>query len=230
MPTDQPLGAGIADQQAPATRIEDWKRPSEAVPAAEDGFYADLPSGNRVFMTRTLDMPILLRTGRIPNPLAGIVQKMIDTRSTAFPKEAAEPEVIMQLLDLLNETAVRCIIEPPFDAPAKRQKGETAEEVTARLEDWLPAFTKHGLEQHREALEADPNHDAKPLCGCQRKISVWDLTMEDRFFIFAVAQGAAADLASFREQQASHVADLQAGEGVRKPTKRTGGTRPKKKK
>lgn len=231
MPNDRPLGEGLADQNLTPTAPSAWKKATDVTaPEAEaEGFIAELPSGNVVKMTRTLDMPILLKTGRIPNPLAGIVQKMMDTRSAQFPQEASDPAVLMQLLDLLNETAVRAIISPPFDAPAKREKGETAEAYQERLEGWQPSFTDVGQKQHLASIKEDEDHGNGP-CFCERKVSVWDMTMDDRFFVFAVAQGAAADLASFREQQSSLVAGLQAGSGVRKPTKRTGGARPKKKK
>lgn len=229
MPTDPALGAGLADQKLVPTSPSAWKRTGQEPVPEEDGFIAELPSGNVVRMTRTLDMPILLKTGKIPNPLAGIVQNMIDTRSTVFPVDQTDQKVLMQLLDLLNETAVRAIIEPPFDMPAKRQKGESAEKYMERLEDWQPEFTELGRQQHAKAIKEDPDHAEGP-CFCERKISAWDMTMEDRFFVFAVAQGAAADLASFREEQERALAVLQAGEGVRKPTKRTGGTRSKKKK
>lgn len=200
MPTDQ-----NTQETAPlqVTQVGDWKTGREAVTSdgEEQGFITELPSGNVVRVMRTLDMPVLLKTGQIPNPLAGIVQGMIDTRSTTFPAAATDTQVLMQLLDLLNETAYRAILEPPFDMPEKRKKSETAEQYQERLEEWQPA---------------------------KGKISVWDLTQEDRFYIFALAQGAAADLASFRAEQASALADVQAGAGVRKPTKRTGGSGSKK--
>lgn len=200
MPTDQKTTTPALTP----TSVSDWKRgPDPVAGSEEEGFITELPSGNVVRIIRTLDMPVLLKTGQIPNPLAGIVQGMIDQRTATFPVEATDTKVLMQLLDLLNETAFRAILEPPFDMPEKRQKSETAEQYQERLDGWQPA---------------------------EGKISVWDLTMEDRFFIFALAQGAAADLASFREEQARSLADVQASQGVRQPTKRTGGARPKKKK
>lgn len=228
MPNDQPLGAGLADQKLVPTSIGAWQKQEEPKAAPEDGFIAELPSGNIVLMTRTLDLQLLLKTGKIPNPLAGIVQTMIDKKSTAFPVDQTDQKVLMQLLDLLNETAVRAIITPPFDAPAKRAKGQKAEDYQEYLEEWLPALTEDGAVQHAAALAEDADHAAS--CKCERKVSVWDMTMDDRFFVFAVAQGAAADLAAFRAEQERLVGDLQAGQGVRKPTKRTGGTRSKKKK
>lgn len=192
----------VSDQTLEPTSIKDWKREPVQVATEVEGFIAELPSGNVVRMVRTMDMPLLLKTGQIPNPLAGIVQGMIDSRTTQFPFDEMDTEVMMQLLDLLHETVVRSVIEPPFSMPAKRiRKGkdkETPEAYMQRLEDWEP----------------DPD-----------TISVWDMDMSDRFFIFAVAQGAAADLASFREEQDRALADLQASAGVRDATQRAGGAR-----
>lgn len=224
---------GLPDQSQTPTSISSWKKgPAIPKPTRAEGFIVDLPSENVVLMTRTMDMPILLKTGKIPNPLAGIVQRMIDTRNPEYPQEAMDTEVMMQLLDLMHETIVRCVLEPPFDMPAPRVRSgkdiETAEDYQQRLSEWTPDFTEDGEREHITLMDSDPEHEKS--CECERKISVWDMYMDDRLYIFAVAQGAAADLASFRKEQERNVADLQAGERVRVPTKRTGGSRSKKSK
>lgn len=217
MPTEQQEAAPrFTDQSKIPTPASEWKsgRASESEALREDSFIVDLPSGNTVEMTRTVDMTVMLATGQIPNPLAGIVQKMIDSKTPNFPAEAGKDQkAMMQLLDLLNENACRVIISPKFAMPAKRshdengvrRKGpeETPEDYMDRLGQWT---CPEGF------------------------VSAWDLSMDDRLYIFAVAQGAAADLASFRLEQERNVEHLQASNGVRSPTKRTGGTRPKKKK
>lgn len=196
------LGAGLADQTLKPTSVSDWRRPVDSVLEADrEGFIVELPSGNVIRMTRTMDMATLLKTGKIPNPLAGIVQSMIDNHTPIFPKTIKEGDAIMQLLDLMNEMAVRCIMEPPFDMPEARQKNETAEQYQDRLSTWEPA---------------------------EGKISVWDLTPEDRQYIFAISQGAAADLASFREESDAAMEAFQASLRVPKPSKRTGGAKSKK--
>jgi hypothetical protein len=48
----------------------------------------------------------------------------------------------------------------------------------------------------------------------ENAISVADLTLEDKMFIFSFSQGAAGDLESFRAQQAAVVANVPDGEGV----------------
>ena len=189
-------GEGLADQTLTPTAPGEWKTTQDQ-PTDEVGFIAELPSGNVVRMTRSLDMPILLKTGQIPNPLAGIVQKMIDTRSSTIPLDSTDTQSLMQLLDLLNETAVKVVLSPKFSGPERRKQGETAEAYQQRLEGWKP----------------DPD-----------TISIWDMTMEDKMFVFAVAQGAAADLARFRDEQERSLADLQASQGVREQALRDGGS------
>lgn len=46
-------------------------------------------------------------------------------------------------------------------------------------------------------------------------LSIFDLSDEDQFFIYSVAQGGATDLESFREQQARAMELVRAREGVR---------------
>lgn len=216
------LEDGLADQTLKPTPVSAWKKQDYEPVVEDEGFIAELPSGNVVRMTRTMDMAVLLKTGQIPNPLAGIVQTMIDQRTTDFPASMADDmAALTQLLDLMNETAVRVILEPPFDMPEKRKKNETGEQYQARLEVWKPDFTDEGKKQHKLHSETDE-------CTCERKISAWDLTPEDRQYIFAVAQGAAADLARFREEQERVMASLQTRKPVPKPTKRTSRAKSKK--
>ncbi len=203
------------DTSKQVTSVTDWKKPSHIGAnneSMDEGFIIDLPTGNRVKLRRSLNMGLMLASGRIPNPLAGVVQRMIDQRSTAWPKEADEDvQIQQQMVEMLKETAVAVVIDPPFAGPEARSKvrsetggfiKETAEEYQARLEAWV--------------------------CP-EGHISIFDVDFEDQAYIFAVAQGEAADLARFREQSLGIVADVPKGQGVRKPTKRTGGTQPRKK-
>lgn len=194
-PTDPtPLGAGFTDQSISPTPVSEWKRATEVAPPPDQvGFMTELPSGNFIRMTRRMDLAFLLKTGQIPNPLAGIVQGMIDANTTRFPDDISA-DSLMQLLDLMNETAVSAILDPQFDMPEKRQKGESAEQYMERLATWQPE---------------------------EGKLSVWDLTSDDRNFVFAVAQGQAADLARFREESERALEALQDVKRSPKPTKRT---------
>jgi len=170
------------------TTASEWGK-SKTQPV-EDGLLVPLPSGNVVKVRRTMDMMALLRAGRIPNPLAGIVQKMIDTGNAnlADAMKSSGPQtakVSQQLLDLLDQTWMRAVIEPEFDAPDLRgqlkdasgkniKPDETHDEYLARIENWKPE---------------------------EGKISIFDVDNDDKMYVFGVAQGAAVDLARFRSEQ-----------------------------
>ena len=172
------------------TSVEDWGK-KEVAPAEDEGFIIELPSGNVVKVRRTLDLIVLLKAGRIPNPLAGVVQRMIDTKSTDFPTEEMDGQMVEQLYDLLARNAVKMMISPPVDMPEARMPGEKADAYQKRLESWKPA---------------------------QGKLSVFEIDMNDLLFMMGVGQGQAADLASFREEQAGGMAPAQDGDGVRSDT------------
>jgi hypothetical protein len=171
--------------------------------SAEGSFVVEVPTGNVVRVRRTMDMMALLRAGRIPNPLAGIVQKMIDSGSPNLGKALAESQqdvngakASQQLLELLDQTWMRAVIEPEFDAPAaqgqlvdetgkKIKPNETFQEYMDRLALWQPA---------------------------EGKISVLDVDLNDKYYVFSVAQGGATDLARFRAEQDAVVDSLHASD------------------
>lgn len=184
-----------------ATSAQDWNK--AAVPE-EEGFTVELPSGNAVMMRRTLDLPVLLRTGQIPNPLAAIVRRMMDTLDPNFKTGELTGETLWQFLDLIDTTIVRCVISPKLSTPERRQKKQTWEEWADEVAAWEP----------------DPN-----------TVSIFDVEMNDKLFIFSLAQGMAADLASFRGIQNAAMASLQASGDVEEPPRRTprpSATKPRK--
>lgn len=176
------------DPQVQVTSAAEWGAKKEE--PVEDGILVPLPSGNVVRVRRTMDMMALLRAGRIPNPLAGIVQKMIDTGNVdlagAMKKTGPESaKASQQLLDLLDGTWMNAVMEPAFDAPVPRgqlkdeggkliKPQETQDEYMLRLEGWQP---KEG------------------------KVSIFDVKMDDKMYVFGISQGAAVDLARFRAEQ-----------------------------
>lgn len=193
-----------ADQDLQVTTAAEW---GKAAPAVEEGFITELPTGNVIRMRRTMDMLVLLRTGQIPNPLAGIVKKMIDTGDPNFPTDGGGTWA-PQLLDLLDRTWMRAVMEPAFDAPppqGKNEQGlnieETDEQYTERVARWNP---KEGA------------------------ISIFDVDVNDKLYVLIVAQGAAADLARFREVKDESLVAVQTGNRVPSATKRTSGARRKK--
>lgn len=193
-------GSGIADQSLQPTSASAWGKAAKE----DEGLIAELPSGNVCKLRRTMDMMTMLQAGRIPNPLASIVESMISTGSLDFggaAQEAGDPEVVRQLFDLLNQTMAQAFVEPPVSAPDRRGSDESWSDYTERTRDWKP---KRGT------------------------LSALDIEMEDKMFVFAVAQGAAADLDRFRAEQESIMESLQPKQKVVKPTKRTTGSKSKK--
>lgn len=206
MPTD-PASSGSLEELAAAasagglevTSAEAWGRKKSTV----DGFVTELPSGNVVKMRRTLDLPVLLQTGQIPNPLAHIVQGMMQQGTSEFPKEMQDMKAVQQLMELLDSTVERCFIEPQVSRPIPKGRdpeigpNETDEEFMARLSEW------------------------KPEAG---KVSIFDIELPDKMYVFSVAQGAAADLARFRQESAAALGDVSLGEGVQDSASGTGGS------
>lgn len=159
------------------TSVSEWRKPDHK------GFMVELPSGKSVRMFRNMDMLALLKQGRIPNPLAGMVQEMINKGGAVdMDKLQLDTDTLQQLLDLMDECVAKVVIEPkvirrPDDASA----------------DWEPP---------EDALE------------------VGEIDIQDRLFIYTVAQGGATDLTQFREQQDKIMATTQDGPRVQPKAKR----------
>lgn len=222
MPTDRPAGRTTPKKannpkNLKPTSASEWKKSDtlyESDILLEEGFVTELPSGNVVRMTRRLDMTAMLTDGKIPNPLAGVVQKMIDERDPLglVKNGNDDPRVSQQLLDLVNQIVIENVIEPPMAGPEPR--GKVKDEATGK-------FIPESAEEYQDRLlnwQCPEGH-----------VAVFQLTLEDRFYIFSVAQGAAADLARFRSESKRVMGNVSKSEGVRKQTKRTGGSGSKKK-
>jgi hypothetical protein len=159
------------------TSAEEWM--SDGV----EGLVIDLPSGKTVRCKRTMDMLTLLKAGKIPNPLAGVMQSMIDRGQTMPSMEDLDPGSIIEMLKMIDETVVDAVTEPKFIAPPQPTEEEDGDTYKARLKVW-------GSEMH------------------EGRVPLTKLSLEDRMFIFAFAQGFAADLKTFREQQEDGMASM----------------------
>lgn len=210
MPTDQITEEEVLE----VTPVSEWGKAAE-VP--EEGMPVKLPSGNVCRIRRTMDMMTMLQAGKIPNPLAKIINEMIESGGSDFTKaaqEAEDPEAVRQLFDMLNQTIAKAFVEPKVSSPPSREKGEPWVEYLARIA--LPV---------REEGETKAAFDKRYWKSWHKKgtLCANDIDMQDKLYVFAVAQGAAADLARFREESESAMGALQASKPVVKPTKRTGG-------
>lgn len=87
-----------------------------------EGFLVTLPSGNVARVRRTMDMLTLLKTGRIPNPLAVHLKKMIEGKGVK-QEEVRDTEIIQQMIDLAGETVPKMMIEPRCEVPPEDDDG-----------------------------------------------------------------------------------------------------------
>lgn len=201
---------GTDEAQPVPTRVEDWgvasKTPSKVM---------ELPSGHTARVKQTLNILRVVQEGQIPNPLRGIVMRMITTGSMEMPAESERDIALMrQFADFLDMVAVETMMEPPVDRPVPRGKltdaqgrytnpNETEDEYFARCDTWQP---KEG------------------------HLSVFALDANDKMFLFIASQGAAADAKQFREIQEQSLDGVEAGKKSPVPTKRTGGSGKRSKK
>lgn len=181
MPSDDTLQVTSADQ---------W------IGAGATGNVITLPSGNNVRCIRSMELVDLLKQGRIPNPLSGIVQAMVQSGPKGMLPADVPQESVMEMLKLVDDTVIKSVTEPRVQRPPDPEEDEDADSYMARIREW------------------------KADAGCMPLSSI---TIEDRMFIFVYAQGFAGDLATFREETAKTLADVPDGKSVPKQTKRTAG-------
>lgn len=162
-------------QELQVTDAASWSKPRMA------GLVVELPSGKVARLRRSLDLMAMLKTGQIANPLAGIVQEMIRNQSPQFPTDKMDEQTLMQMMDLVDTTAVQSFIEP---------KVEKVPEGT-HPDDHIPS------EGH---------------------VSLADIDLRDRFFVFGFVQGGTTDLRPFRGEPDEAVDTAQDVGGVQQPT------------
>lgn len=182
------------------TSLEDW----DVVEAPkESGFICELPSGKVVRVIRNLDLGILLQGGMIPNPLANVIRKMMRDKDPNFPVDQIDnnDQMLRQLMELLHQNAASMIVEPKVSAPRRMgidesgvRFAETQDQYEAYLNEWNP----------------EPG-----------TLSVFRIGVNDLMYLFAVGQGAAADLERFRSESNPIMAPLQPSEPFRDPPKRS---------
>lgn len=193
-------------ETAQVTTGANWKG------AAKEGQIIELPSGNLLRVRRTMDLLHLLKAGRIPSPLKGIVQRMVDRGGGVPEMQDMDGEQISAMLRLVDDTVLRAVTEPrviPPPEPGKNADGsplelpegedeESSEAYQLRITEWMQ-------QDHGEAV-----------------LLPW-IELEDRMYIFVFSQGFAADLATFRSEQAASMAALSDGAAVPVPSEQPGG-------
>lgn len=183
--------------------------PSDATPqvstasswkgAAVEGQVITLPSGNVVRCKRTMDLMTLMKAGKIPNPLSGIINSMVSRGGQMPSMDDVGDEGVSALLGFIDKNVIESVVEPKIVPVPEPEKDEDADAYADRLKGWTPD---------------DP--DAVPIS--------W-IDMDDRMFIFTFSQGMASDLESFREEQAAAMASVADGPGASRAAKRASGRR-----
>lgn len=119
------------------TAASAWNKPEEVV----QGHLLTLPSGNVARLRRTLNLPTLLRQGKIPNPLASQVDKMIREKKPSIAATPDDTQMLMQMVQLINSQLPKIFIEPRVEAePAKWDEdihGEWEPSEGAISVEWL---------------------------------------------------------------------------------------------
>jgi hypothetical protein len=148
--------------------------------ARKQGFVVTLPSGQKAMVRRTLDLFAKLKEGKIPNPLASQITRMIEENRIVTDEKELGEEGVIQMLDMFDETLEAMMITPRFERP--------------------PADAPWNWEPSAGAIGPD------------------DMMLEDKVFLFGVAQGGTADVASFRQQSSHLVAGGDVVEAAVGPT------------
>lgn len=108
-----------------ATTKANWRSPRK------EGFFVPLPSGNVARLRRTLDLVTLIKSGRIPNALMGVVNEMITGKRKQLNLNEVAPEQMLELMKLVDDCIPSIFLEPKVQAPPKNIPLE-------ELADWEP--------------------------------------------------------------------------------------------
>lgn len=218
MPSDTPI---LTD--ADITPAEAWDSPT----LDNEGFVVELPSKKVIRARRMMNMMDMIQKGQIPNPLREIVMTVI-AEGDAGPQALAghlkqygaqfegmseedtkkqQQRLMVQFQDMINRVVCLTVLKPTFSMPTPMgelvddednlvNEDETPDDYFKRLIDWKP----------------DPG-----------TVSIFNMNITDRMFMFNVSQGAVADAKRFRQGQEAALAALADVEGAEGEAERTGG-------
>lgn len=221
MPSDTPAMLTEAD----ITSADEWNSPV----LDNEGFVVELPSGKVVRARRMLNMMDLIQKGQIPNPLREIVMAIIaegDSGPAALAghlkrygseleglseeeQAKANQKLMVQFQDMMNRVVCSTVLKPAFSMPTPCgelvddkdnliNEDETPDDYFKRLISWVP----------------DPG-----------TVSIFNMNITDRMFLFNVSQGAVADAKRFREGQEAALEALANEQGAPGSSERAGGDR-----
>lgn len=163
------------------TSSTDWRKPAE-------GFEVELPSGKVAKVRRTLDIIEMMKSGKVPNVLKGVVAEALNEKDpTKIDLENLDPDMIGDMFTMVDQIVIGMMIEPRVLPNPERKPDE---------EDW----------QYNIRLETTDPPEGYVWLG--------DVDPEDRLFLFNIAQGGTTDVAQFREEQERGMGDLLNGQAV----------------
>lgn len=188
----QPLPAAAPGNGSGPTSAQQWKSDSVTTELV-------VPSGHVCLCKKPGGMSMFLQKGMIPNDLIPIVkQHMDDGREVDMKKIGEEmlddPARINDILDLCDNVVLHTVVEPRV-CPT-------------------PKFTAEDSNKGRIPFGQTVG-DVMPVdFRDSNLLYVDEVDIEDKMFIFQWAVGGTRDVATFRSQQASLVADLPTVEGL----------------
>lgn len=182
------------------TSAASWQKQDQV-----QGLVTELPSGKIVMLLRKLDLPVMLKSGRIPNPLASIITEMIGKGEQTLPMDKMEdPQVFEQMMTMVDTCVSSSMVEPKaILSPVKGKHPRSG----IRFPESDEAFQKR-WDEYEDVLN-------DPLANT---ISTDWISIEDKIFIFFFSQGGAADLATFRSATGDAMAALSGSQAVELPS------------
>lgn len=152
-----------------------------------EGFVVQLPTGNVVRMRRSVDFWTMLKHDRIPNPLGEVLREHIQAMGKKeLVMEDLDPQAIPQLLAFVDEIDSGCVLEPRWEMPYVPIDDSSTEKQRAR--EWQPS---------------------------EGALSIEEVDLLDKYYVFRVAIGGAADMASFLAESKQAMAGTQYGQDLR---------------
>jgi hypothetical protein len=151
----------------------------------KSGVLVPLPSGNAARIRRTFDLIELLKAGKLPNPLATIIEEKIrsDEPTVEFDLATLPEQAAVQMANLIDEQIFFIFVDPVVVPVPEGENPAT----------WSP----------------DPaDYDGKNV------VSIADIDYLDRMFAFGFAQGGVGEVAPFLERQSQGVPTRQNGRTV----------------
>lgn len=163
-----------------ATSAKNWK--------GRQGIELPLPSGN-VALVRNPGMQHFLRTGVIPDPLTGMIRRMISGKEQEIDVGdfMQDDDTLEMALDLFDRVLCEVVVQPHVEMPP-----------TKKVED-----------DEGNMIEV-PDEDARE----EEVLYADEVDFTDKTFIFQFAVGGTKDLEEFLQRQKQMLDSVSSGSGL----------------